>query len=187
MRKSKVYTVVIVTTIAAILIAATQVPMSVTPKLSKVSYNESTSPFNWIGKGESLRANFSGHFYVVVNRHFGRITLWITPAEGARTTYIRVDIRREFLNRLYLEVEPPWYGRVEITRGESEDGMRYVIQVKDLGESGDSTYELTFVDRAPEKSLSMEIIVEVRDGLFKYRGELPVVVLEPFSNSTWIS
>ncbi len=184
MRKSKVYPVVIVTAIAAILIAATQVPMSVTPQLSKVSYNESSNPVNWVGKDESLRANFSGHFYVVVNRYLGRITLWITPAEGARTTYIRVDVRREFLNGLYLEVEPPWYGRVEVMRGEGENGMRYVIQVRDLGEAGDSTYELTFVDRAPEESLSMEITVEVRDGLFRYRGELPVVILEPFSNST---
>ena len=187
MRKSKVYPLVIVTAIAAIIIAATQVPMGLTPQLSKVSYNESASPVNWVGKGESLRANFSGHFYVVVNRHFGRITLWVTPAEGARTTYIRVDVRREFLNGLYLEVEPPWYGRVEITRGESENGMRYVIQVKDLGEAGKGTYELTFVDRAPEESLSMEITVEVREGLFRYRGELPVVVLEPVSDSTWIS
>ena len=187
MRKSKVYSLVIVTAIAAVIIASTQVPMGLTPQLSKVSYNESASPVNWVGKGESLRANFSGHFYVVVNRHFGRITLWVTPAESARTTYIRVDVRREFLNGLYLEVEPPWYGRVEITRGESENGMMYVIQVKDLGEAGKGTYELTFVDKGPEESLSMGITVEVRDGLFRYRGELPVVVLEPFSNSMRLS
>ena len=185
MRKSEVYTLAIVTAIAAIIIAASQIPIEVTPHLSKAPYNESASPINWVGKGESLRANFSGHFYVVVNRVFGRIILWITPGEGARTTYIRVDVRRKFLNGLYLEVEPPWYGRVEIRRGKSQNGMHYTIQVKDLGEAGDSTYELTFVDRAPEESLSMEITVEVRDGLFKYRGELPVLVLEPFSNSTW--
>ncbi len=180
MRRPEVYALASVIVIAVVLFTASQMPIEVTPHLSKVSYNESASPVNWVGKDEGLRANFSGHFYVVITRSFGRIRLWITPGEGVRTTYIRVEVKRDFLNGLYMEVEPPWYGKVEISRGESQNGMRYIIQVKNLGESGKGTYELTFIDKAPEESISMHITVEVRDGLIKYRGELPAVILEPF-------
>ncbi|NJE11448.1 hypothetical protein [Thermococcus sp. MAR1] len=166
--------------IVVILTIASQVPMTLEPHLSKVSYTDSENPTSWVGRDESLRANFSGHFYVVITRSFDKIRLWITPREGARTLYIRVVVKREFLNALYLEVEPPWYGKVEISRAESQEGMTYLIQVKDLGEAGEGTYELTFLDRAPEEKLLMWVTVEVRDGLFKYKGTLSTVVLEPF-------
>ncbi|WP_456423336.1 hypothetical protein [Thermococcus sp.] len=166
--------------VIVILAIASQVPMTLEPRLSKVSYANSENPASWVGRDESLRANFSGHFYVVITRSFDKIHLWITPREGARTLYIRVMVKRKFLNALYLEVEPPWYGKVEISRAESQEGVAYLIQVKDLGEAGDGTYELTFLDRAPEERLLMLVTVEVRDGLFKYRGTLSTVVLEPF-------
>ena len=182
MRRSGVYALVGVI-VAAVLIAS-QMPINTTPRIIKDPLNESL-PETWLERGGSLDADFEGHFYVSVIRYFGIIRLWITPREGARTTYIRVEVRRDFLNGLYLEVEPPGHGEVEISQGESQNGMLYIIQVKDLGEAGKGTYEMTFIDEAPEKSLSMDITVEVRDGLLKYRGELPVLVMEPFSNLTW--
>ena len=183
MRKFYGYALAFLFVLVIALIAEIGIPATVAPQLSKVSYNDSL-PTNWVGRDESLRANFSGHFYVIVNRNFGRITIWVTPKEGARTEYIGVEVRRKFLNELYMEVEPPWYGKVEINREDDSDGMRYLIQVKDLGESGEGTVELTFIDRAPEEIVSMKITVEVREGPFKYRGELPVVIPDPFCNCT---
>jgi hypothetical protein len=178
-RKISTRAIVAVFIAVVILVAWNNMTITVEPKLSKISYNESENPPNWVGPEERLRANFSGHFYIVINRDFDKITLWITPGEGARTTYIRVKIRRKFLNGLYLEVEPPWYGKVDISREESPNEMTYLIQVKDLGEAGKATYQMRFVDRAPEDQLRMDISVEVRDGIIKYKGELPVVILEP--------
>ncbi len=178
MRRHYAYATVVIPIV--LIIIASQVPVTVTPELSKGPYGDSEEPINWVGRDESLRANFSGHFYVVVTRDFDRIRLWITPRESARTLNVRVEVKREYLNDLYLEVEPPWYGEVEIIRGENQNGMRYIIQVKNFGEAGKGTYELTFIDKAPEDRISMHITVETRDGLIKYRGELPVVILEPF-------
>ncbi|WP_460041651.1 hypothetical protein [Thermococcus atlanticus] len=177
--KRRAYVLSAVLIIVVVLAIASQVSITLEPRLSKVSYTGSGNPVSWVGRDESLRANFSGHFYVIITRSFDKIRLWITPREGARTLYIKVVVKREFLNALYLEVEPPWYGKVEISRGEDR-GTTYIIQVRDLGEAGDGTYELTFVDRAPEERLMMQVTVEVRDDLFKYQGTLSAVVLEPF-------
>lgn len=184
MRRFYTYALVIVFILAIVLLVEGGIPVGVSPQISKVSYNESLPP-NWVGMDESLRANFSGHFYVVVNRHFGRIIIWVTPSEGARTEHISVKIKRKFMNAFYMEVQPPWYGRIEIKRLNNRNKMEYLIRVTDLGEAGKSTYELQFIDRAPEEMLSFIITVETREGLFRYRGELPVVIPEPFYNCTF--
>ncbi|WP_461866635.1 hypothetical protein [Thermococcus sp.] len=172
--------IVVVALIAFIFLAVwSNTAKEVEPGLSKVPYNESEGQPNFVGPHEKLRANFSGHFYVVVTRSFGRIRLWITPKEGTETLHIGIKVKRKFLNGLYLEVEPPWYGKVEISREDSSNGMVYSIQVRELGEAGKGTYGITFIDMAPEDKIAMDIEVEVRDGLTKYRGELPVVILDP--------
>jgi hypothetical protein len=83
--------------IATGFLLATTIPKTITPKLSKVAYDEYGAPVNWVGRDEELRADFGEHFYVIVNRNFDNIIVWITPREGAKTTYIRVEITREFL------------------------------------------------------------------------------------------
>ncbi|WP_456444018.1 hypothetical protein [Thermococcus sp.] len=161
--------------VVAVVLMASQIPINVSPRVSKDAHNESL-PVNWIGMDDGLNANFNGHFYVSVFRYFNVIRLWITPRDGAKTTYIRVEVRREFTNALYMEVDPPYRGRVSMKVEDSNDGEAYLIEVQNPGEG---TYELDFMDWAPESRSSMHITVETREGILRYRGELPVIVLEP--------
>ena len=154
---------------------------TIEPYLHKDSYNESAAPTDWVGKGDILDANFSGYFDVSVFQGIdNKIRIWVTPREGAKTVYIRVLVKRKFLNELYLEVMPPDKGKVEISSARSPNETIYVIQVYPSGDSGEGTYEMIFIDMAPEKTIKMEITVEIQYGFRKYRGELSAVIVNPF-------
>ncbi|WP_457750644.1 hypothetical protein [Thermococcus sp.] len=88
-------------------------------------------------------------------------------------------MKRKFLNELYLEVMPPDRGKVEMSSVKSSNETMYLIQVYPSDDSGEGTYEMIFIDMAPEKTINMNITVEVQYGLRKYRGKLSVMIVNP--------
>ena len=108
-----------------------------------------------------------------------KIILMITPKEGARTTHIKVLVKRKFANGLYIEVMPPYQGKVEISEAFDQEGVGYLVQVHPEGNSREGTYGMAFIDLTSEKSIKMKITVEVQYGFRRYRGTFSAVILDP--------
>lgn len=136
-----------------------------------------------VGRGGEVIANFSGRFAVTVYREFGRIHVHIGTLEKSHITDVKVYVRRDFLNGLYVELEPPCCGASEvITQRKVNYGVLYVIHLQDLREAGKGDLELTFVDRAPENELTIRVEVEAKEHYRPYRGEAVFVIADPYAS-----
>ncbi len=136
-----------------------------------------------VRRGGEVIANFSGRFAITVYREFGRIHVHISTLERSHITDVKVYVRRNFLNGLYMELEPPCCGAQEIIHQERvEYGVLYIIHLRNLQEAGKGDLELTFIDRALEKEFTIRVEVEAKEHCRPYRGEAVFVIMNPYKS-----